>query len=206
MMEASMRRKQTYEEVLDYIVNNNDKIVYPNRTAKLLRNTFQLSKLDGDGQAILEQQQADELKHRFKDTQLRQLAIQNDTDVRTEAILQGSSEQQPAIQQAASSSSGVRNIMGSVVGGVTSMIRNPFGGQQNQEPDQEFHTPTEAARPEPIREEPPAKPRGRQKTAEIAKDNEEAINHFTEDEINERVKQHIQNLKFVMQNRQKKHF
>ena len=36
------------------------------------------------GQAILEQQQAEEMKERVKDYQLHQLAVQNDTDVRIE--------------------------------------------------------------------------------------------------------------------------
>ena len=52
MMESGLRRKQTYEEIIDYIENDPDKIQYPNRAAKYLRNTFQLSQLDGMGQAL----------------------------------------------------------------------------------------------------------------------------------------------------------
>ena len=40
------------------------------------------------GQALLEQQQAEEMKEKVKDYQLHQLASQNDTDVRTERAIQ----------------------------------------------------------------------------------------------------------------------
>ena len=47
MMTEGLKRRQTYEEVIDYIENDKDKIKYPDRTAKQLRNTFELSQLDG---------------------------------------------------------------------------------------------------------------------------------------------------------------
>ena len=84
MMESGLRRKQTYEEIIDYIQNDQDKIKYPNRTAKFLRNTFQLSQLDGMGQALLEQQETDEMAERVKDYQLKELADQNETSKRIE--------------------------------------------------------------------------------------------------------------------------
>ena len=39
MMTEGLRRKPTYEEVLDYIEYDPDKIKYPNRASKFLRNT-----------------------------------------------------------------------------------------------------------------------------------------------------------------------
>ena len=65
-MTDGLKRRQTYEEVLDYIENNNDTIKYPDRTAKQLRNTFELSQLDGVGVRIMEQQQFKEAKEREK--------------------------------------------------------------------------------------------------------------------------------------------
>ena len=62
MMSSGLRRKPTYEEVIDYIENDPDKIKYPHRAAKFLRNAFQLSQLAGAGQALLEQQPAEALK------------------------------------------------------------------------------------------------------------------------------------------------
>ena len=40
MMTSGLTRRRTYEEVLDYIENDPDKVIYPKRTAKYLRNTF----------------------------------------------------------------------------------------------------------------------------------------------------------------------
>ena len=79
MMESGLRRKQTYEEIIDYIENDPDKVQYPNRAAKFLRNTFQLSQLDGMGQALLEQQEMNEMAERVKYYQLKALADQNET-------------------------------------------------------------------------------------------------------------------------------
>ena len=84
MMDIGMRRKQTYSEIIEYIENDQDKIKYPNRTAKFLRNTFQLSQLDGMGQALLEQQGVNEMAERVKDYQLNELADQNETSKRIE--------------------------------------------------------------------------------------------------------------------------
>ena len=42
-MADGLKRRQTYEEVIDYIENYKDKIKYPDRTAKKLRNTLELS-------------------------------------------------------------------------------------------------------------------------------------------------------------------
>ena len=56
-MTDGLKRRQTYEEVIDYIENDNDTVRYPDRTAKQLRNTFELSHLDGVGMQLMEQQQ-----------------------------------------------------------------------------------------------------------------------------------------------------
>ena len=79
MMESGLRRKQTYEEIIDYIETDPDKIQYPNRAAKYLRNTFQLSQLDGVGQALLEQQEVNEMAERVNKYQLKELADHNET-------------------------------------------------------------------------------------------------------------------------------
>ena len=42
-----LKHRQTYEEVIDYIEYDKDKIKYPDRTAKQVRNIFELSQLDG---------------------------------------------------------------------------------------------------------------------------------------------------------------
>ena len=40
-MTDGLKRRQTYEKVIGYIENDKDKIKYPDRTAKQLRNTFE---------------------------------------------------------------------------------------------------------------------------------------------------------------------
>ena len=74
MMTNGLKRRQTYEEVIEYIKNDKDKIKYPDREAKQLRNTFELSQLDGVGMQIMEQQQFREMKEREKEHLLRQIA------------------------------------------------------------------------------------------------------------------------------------
>ena len=50
-----LRKKETYDELIDYVMNKQEKIKYPNRTAKFLRESPQLSNLlDGDGEGLLE--------------------------------------------------------------------------------------------------------------------------------------------------------
>ena len=71
MMTDGLKRKYTYEEVIDYIEHDKDKIKYPDRTAKQLRNTFELSQLDGVGMQIMEQQQFREMKEREKGTPIK---------------------------------------------------------------------------------------------------------------------------------------
>jgi len=73
-MTDGLKRRQTYEEVIDYIDNDQDKIRYPDRTAKQLRNTFELSQLDGVGMQLMEEQQMREMKEREKIHYLRQIA------------------------------------------------------------------------------------------------------------------------------------
>ena len=45
-----LRKRETYDEVVDYIQNRQEQIKYPNRLAKQIRDSPQLSNLlDGDG-------------------------------------------------------------------------------------------------------------------------------------------------------------
>ena len=133
MMESGLRRKQTYEDIIDYIENDPDKIQYPNRAAKYLRNTFQLSQLDGMGQALLEQQEINEMAERVKYYQLKELADQNETSKIIEDAKNTSP--QPITEQPASSSGsrsgGVIPGIGSVVGGVASGVGSMVRGAVN---------------------------------------------------------------------------
>ena len=54
---TGLKQRKTFEEVIDYIQNDKTKIKYPDRTAKFLRNSFELSQLDNAGMIFMGQQQ-----------------------------------------------------------------------------------------------------------------------------------------------------
>ena len=59
-----LKKRDTYDEIIDYLQNKQEKIKYPNRLAKQVRNTPQLSNLlDGDGEDIenINDQQTDKI-------------------------------------------------------------------------------------------------------------------------------------------------
>ena len=53
---AGLKRKPTYVEVVDYIERDPDRIKYPDRKAQIMRNSFELSQLDGLGLLEMDQQ------------------------------------------------------------------------------------------------------------------------------------------------------
>ena len=61
-------KNQTYEELINYIETNNDKIKMPDRKAKFLRNSFYLSQLDGEG--MRRQEEQEQLKDKEADKEL----------------------------------------------------------------------------------------------------------------------------------------
>ena len=71
------------------------------------------------GQALLEQQQAEEMKERVKYYQIHQLALQKDTDARTQRAIEDRDpppETQRAIGSGGASSSGfMRNAAGGLI-------------------------------------------------------------------------------------------
>ena len=81
---TGLKQRKTFEEVIDYIQNDKTKIKYPDRTAKFLRNSFELSQLDNAGMILMEQQQMREMKQREKEHLLRQL-VANTSKSTTEA-------------------------------------------------------------------------------------------------------------------------
>ena len=66
--------KPTYDELLDYIQEDPDKVKYPNRTATILRRSFELSQLDGIGNLELEKMQVRKLVAEDKEVLLKQFA------------------------------------------------------------------------------------------------------------------------------------
>ena len=72
-----LRKKKTYDELIDYVMNKQEKIQYPDRTAKFLSNIPQLSNLlDGNGEGLLEmeEQQKRQMMEVEKEHRLREMA------------------------------------------------------------------------------------------------------------------------------------
>ena len=50
-----LKKRETYNEIVDYLFNKQEEIKMPNRLAEQLRNSPQLSNLlDGDGEGVLD--------------------------------------------------------------------------------------------------------------------------------------------------------
>ena len=80
----SLRKRPTYNEVVNYLENDQPKIKYPNRTASFLRNSPYLSQFDGDSSFIeLEEQQNKITQQRIIET-IKRLAAQNNTTAAVE--------------------------------------------------------------------------------------------------------------------------
>ena len=101
---TGLKHKDTYEDVLDYINTSKDKIKYPDRRAKQLRNSPYLSFLDGEGLEHMKEQQINAIKEQHKD------------DVIREAGMSGNSSNSAIEQRALSSASSSKSYM-SVDGG-----------------------------------------------------------------------------------------
>lgn len=71
---VGLRKKPTYNELVNYIEDDPDKIKFPDRTAKYLRNSFQLSQLDGYGMQEMEHQQLQAMKQQMRDQEISRLA------------------------------------------------------------------------------------------------------------------------------------
>ena len=68
-----LRRKPTYNELIDYIEIEKPKIRFPDRTATLLRNSHYLSQFDGNLFDV-EEQQKNITKAQLRETQIRNIA------------------------------------------------------------------------------------------------------------------------------------
>ena len=57
-----LRRKPTYEELIEHIANDKERIRYPDRRATFTRNHPYMTQLDGETLANIESQQFEALK------------------------------------------------------------------------------------------------------------------------------------------------
>ena len=74
-----LKKRETYDEIIDYLQNRQEKIKYPDRTAKRLRNSPQLSNLldgNGGGSEEMDKQQSMQIKEMEKENVVRNMASQ----------------------------------------------------------------------------------------------------------------------------------
>ncbi len=77
-----LRKRPTYNEVIDYLEREQPKIKYPNRKATFLRNSPYLSQFDGDSWLDLEEQENNIQEEQLRELQIKKLAS-NSTQTHT---------------------------------------------------------------------------------------------------------------------------
>jgi hypothetical protein len=72
-----LRKKESYDEIVDYLENKQEKIKYPNRLATQIRNSPQLSNLldgAGEGEVEMAKQQMNKIKHEQAEHAVQEVA------------------------------------------------------------------------------------------------------------------------------------
>ena len=77
MVVIGLKKRDTFEEVVEYLKHPKDVIRFPNRYAKQIRNSFELSQLDGVGMMEHEQHELQTMKETEKADALRKVAMNN---------------------------------------------------------------------------------------------------------------------------------
>lgn len=72
--DLGLQKRPTYEELVNYIVKDPDSIRFPNRKAKILRNSFELSQLDGIGMMEINRQHEMQIIDQERQLLLRRFA------------------------------------------------------------------------------------------------------------------------------------
>jgi hypothetical protein len=109
-----LRKRPTYEELIDYIERDPDKIQYPDRRATFLRNSHYMTVLDGEGFREMEAQQMNLMKDQLRESRLREAAIHYEVpiaEVRAE---------EHNVRRAVNLGGRVRQAVASVVEGISS--------------------------------------------------------------------------------------
>ncbi len=66
-----LRKKTTYNELIDYLETDQPKIRYPNRLATFLRNSPYLSQFDNESWIDLEEQEQNIMEEKLRDMELK---------------------------------------------------------------------------------------------------------------------------------------
>jgi hypothetical protein len=95
MSKYGLRKKPTYDSLIDYIQNEQPNIKYPNRLATQITNSREMTKLDGLGMVGLEQQQLDLGVERQRQNQISELATREGTTAKHVRTLKPPAKKQP---------------------------------------------------------------------------------------------------------------
>ena len=79
MSKYGLRKKPTYNSLIEYIQNDQPNIKYPNRLATQIMNSRELSKLDGVGMIGIEEQQLNLGVERQRQNQISEIATREGT-------------------------------------------------------------------------------------------------------------------------------
>jgi hypothetical protein len=72
-MKAGLRRRPTFEAIVDYLTYGQETIRYPDRFAKIIRNHPYLTQLDGEGMMEMQEQQENAWKQQEKENRIKML-------------------------------------------------------------------------------------------------------------------------------------
>ena len=78
---VGLRKKPTYEQLINYILTDQDIIRYPDRYAKQLRESPFLTQLDGEGMGDMEAQQEKQFQETYHENVIRQVASTSNKSV-----------------------------------------------------------------------------------------------------------------------------
>ena len=87
-----LKKRDTYDEIVNYIETDPTKIRYPDRTATFIEQSHQMKMLGGQAYADMEEQQEKNIKEDMKDGLLRTAAGKDD---KTRSIYKAASEPDP---------------------------------------------------------------------------------------------------------------
>jgi hypothetical protein len=77
---TGLRKRPNFEEIVDYLANKQEKVKYPDREAKQIRNHPYLTQLDGVGMFEMQEQQENAWKEQEKERIVKQLDIKGKRD------------------------------------------------------------------------------------------------------------------------------
>ncbi len=82
----NLRRKPTFNELINYLEFEQPKIKYPNRDATFLRNSPYLSQFDGDSWIDLEEQENNITKEKLKEEEVKKIVSENQSTAQVERV------------------------------------------------------------------------------------------------------------------------